>query len=323
MIFYPSIEKFVSSAPACVLAAGVFDGVHLGHRKILEQAIQISRELSVKPGVLTLHPHPVTVLCGADCAPLRIVSREHKLDLLTQAGAEVIFEVPFDASLAATPWRAFLQKITAGGNLRGICAGQDWTFGAARQGTMQKLRSVAEEFQLTVAEVPTVLDAGTPISSTRIREAIRQNDFATADRLLGRPHTLRLPVQRGAQLGRQLGFPTANLSADGYALPPDGVYAVFAKPPGFPWLPAIANLGHRPTIAPAAKLRWLEVHLFDFSGDLYDSPLEIRFVQQLRPERKFGSLQELQSQIAVDCQQARGMLRGMPKPEEAYPSSLA
>ncbi|MCX7712281.1 MAG: riboflavin biosynthesis protein RibF [Chthoniobacterales bacterium] len=314
MILYQDIDNFLSTAPPCVLAAGVFDGVHLGHRSILNLAIQISSQIQAIPGVLTFNPHPVTVLCNPSLAPPLITPREQKLELLAKFGAKLILEIPFDPQLAATPWNDFLTKITSTQKVRGICAGENWTFGSERKGNMAHLQSIAQQFNLIVTKAPFVHHDGIPISSTRIRQAILSANFSLADTLLGRPHTIRLNIIRGAQLGRQIGFPTANLPADNYALPPDGVYAAFARPPHSHWLPAVANIGLRPTIDPHSKHRLLEVHILNFSREIYDKPLEIRFVQKIRNEIKFASLDQLRTQIAEDCLLARKILEQLPSP---------
>lgn len=294
-------------APA-YLAIGVFDGVHLGHQAVIGRAVDDSRR---EPGavavVVTFDPHPVRVL-RPDAAPRLLTSTRHKFQFFAALGATHCLVLPFDADFAATPPERFIGRLAeAGRPLREICVGFNWSFGRGRAGNLDALTRMGERWGFAVVGLPSVNVDGETVSSTLIRQAVESGDLTHAARLLGREFTVLGTVVRGQQLGRQLGFPTANLAAHNEQFPPDGVYAVEAAWAGRR-LPGIVNLGYRPTVARPGGERLLELHLFDFAEDLYGQDVEVAFRAFLRPERKFANVDALREQIAQDAARARTTL---------------
>lgn len=296
-----------------VLAAGVFDGVHRGHRAVLEAARRLaqSRGPQVASGVLTFQPHPVAIL-RPERTPKLLTPGGEKHRLFAQLGFDFILELPFTQELARLSAGKFLESLRAGKSespLYGLCCGEDWTFGRDRSGNLELLQQESRRLQLAVRGIAPVLHGGLPISSSRIRQAVAHGDFTLAQELLGRPYELEGTVVAGRKLGRQLGTPTANLRLPAEkALPPNGVYAVrlTAESGQFD---GVANLGFRPTVESPAGLPTLEVHLFEFSGELYGQTLRVVPVHFLRPEQSFASLEDLQEQIRQDCLAARERLK--------------
>lgn len=290
-----------------VVAVGVFDGVHLGHQRLLHQLLEMSSALQGMPTVVTFANHPDQVLHGQ--APPLVVSVPQRLRLLRRAGVNRLVLLQFEARLQNMTPRVFAEQILVGRLCaRGLLLGYDSALGKDRAGTPQAFRELGRElgFQVHAGE-PFEVD-GQAVSSTAIRAAITSGDLAQAHRLLGRfPGTMGT-VERGAARGKRLGFPTANLVPLPGALPPHGVYAVEAIVDGVA-RPAVANLGVRPTFTgagPAPVL--LEVHMLDFDGDLYGRELEVTFRQLLRSEQKFADVDALRAQIARDVAAARATL---------------
>jgi riboflavin kinase/FMN adenylyltransferase len=286
------------------LAIGVFDGVHLGHRAVLDRARDDARNAAGTPVAVTFHPHPVRVL-RPDHAPHLLTSTPHKVRLIRALGIEHLLVIRFDEAFAATPPEEFIRSIAAASRpLREICVGFEWSFGKGRAGNLAMLDVLGHELGFDEVGVPAVKIDGQVVSSTLIRRAVEAGDFATAARFLGREYTILGTVTEGAKLGRKIGFPTANLAAHNEQFPPNGVYAVeIAR--GSEALRGVANIGVRPTIANAGGERVFEVHIFDFAGDLYGEDLEVTFRCFLRPEQKFPSLDALKAQIALDAATAR------------------
>ena len=289
------------------LAIGVFDGVHIGHRAVIEHALAAADATHGTAVVVTFDPHPAQVL-RPDRAPLLLTSTRHKLRLLAQLGVADTLVISFDTTFAATPPAEFVVALAAASRpLRQICVGQDWAFGKARAGNVTLLTELGAKLGFDVEGVAGVSIQGEPVSSTAIRAAVQTGDLAAAARLLGRPFSIFSTVIDGRQLARTLGFPTANLRPECEQLPPNGVYAVRATVDGQEY-PGVANIGVRPTVTNGAAELLLETHLFDFSGDLYGRDMEVYFHEFLRPEQKFPSLPALQAQIAQDAAQARKIL---------------
>lgn len=293
-------------APAgrSVVAVGVFDGVHLGHQRLLHQLLEMASTLQGLPTVVTFANHPDQVLHGA--APPLLVSVPHRLRLLRRAGVQRLVLLTFEPRLQNLPARQFAERLLCGAlRARGLLLGYDSALGKDREGTPQRFRELGGELGFEVRTgTPFEVD-GRPISSTAIRAAIARGDLALAQRFLGRYPGALGTVVRGAARGRELGFPTANVVPQAAVLPPDGVYAVEAILDGVVF-PAVANLGHRPTFGAAqGPVPHLEVHLFDFQGDLYGRELEVVFLRFLRPERRFPDAAALRTQIALDVAAAR------------------
>jgi len=286
------------------LAIGVFDGVHLGHQAVLKQALKDAEKAGGAAVAVTFDPHPVRVL-RPELAPRLLTSTPHKLRLISDFGIERLLVIPFDPAFAATPPEDFIRSLAAAARpLREICVGFEWSFGKARAGNLALLGHLGEQLGFDEVGVPAVEIGGQIVSSTLIRRAIEAGDFTTAAAYLGREFTILGTVIEGARIGRTLGFPTANLSAHNEQFPPDGVYAVEVRH-GENQHRGVVNIGVRPTIQNASGERVFEVHLFDFTGDLYGQDLEVTFRRFLRPEQKFPSLDALRAQIALDAQLAR------------------
>lgn len=291
------------------LAIGFFDGVHLGHQEVIRAATAAAQEQGGSAVVMTFDPHPARVL-RPESAPRLLTSTAHKAMILSHLGVERLLILPFDAELASLAPAEFVHRLVAAAKpLAGITVGEAWAFGCNRSGNIGTLRDLARECGFTVRGIPPVIVGGEPVSSTRVRLAVERGDFAAAERLLGRRYSVFGTVVHGRQLGRTLGFPTANLALEAEQLPPIGVYAVRVDT-GTQLLEGVANLGWRPTVEEGASVRQLEVHLFDFDGDLYGRTLDVRFEERLRDERKMESLDALKAQIARDIEQARRLFDG-------------
>ncbi len=308
-----SISELSRLAGPVHLAIGVFDGVHLGHRAVIEQAIASAQASGGTAAVITFDPHPAQVL-RPEKAPALLTSTRHKLRLLAQLGVQHTLVIPFDLAFAATPPAEFIHQLASACQpLRQICVGEDWSFGKGRAGNVSVLSELGAKFGFEPIGINSVTLGTEPVSSTAIRGALQSGDLPTATRLLGRPFSIFSTIIEGNKLGRTIGFPTANLRPECEQLPPNGVYAVRVTI-GDREYPAVANIGLRPTIADGEKTPLLEAHLFDFTGDLYGRDAEVHFLHFLRPEQKFPSLESLKAQIASDATQARTLLAGSPLP---------
>jgi len=283
----------------------VFDGVHLGHRAVVDAAVAGARESGGVAGVVTFEPHPIQVLAPGK-APRRILaSLEHKERLLEALGVSVVVVLPFTAEFARREAREFAEELFGcAPDLRQVTVGEDWKFGHDRGGSAVFLREWGKDAGVQVDAVAPVMMEGERISSTRIRQAIRDGNLAAAAAMLGREFSVYGVVAHGRQLGAKIGTPTANIEVGDEQLPPDGVYVVQAEVGGV-LRKGVGNLGMRPTVG--AERRLLEVHLFDFAGDLYGQEMEVWFGAYLRGEEKFESVEALKVQIGKDLARARGM----------------
>ncbi len=297
----------------CALTIGNFDGVHRGHQAVLAALRQRADALGVPACVLTFEPHPreyFAALAGTpENAPARILTERDKLDALAEQGIDRVCIAHFNASLASLPAETFIDEILVEGmQVRHLLIGDDFRFGARRRGDFAMLQEAAARHGFGLERMDTVADQGVRISSSSVRAALGSGDFALARRLLGRPYFISGHVVQGRQLGRTLGFPTLNIRIP-FARPAvQGVFVVQVHGVGErPW-PAVASLGTRPAVERDGKLL-LEVHLFDFSGDLYGRLLRVEFLELLREERGFDSLEALTAQIDRDAQDARAWFR--------------
>ena len=292
--------------PAAVHSAviiGNLDGVHRGHQAVLRQARAIADARGLVTLVLTFDPHPSQVLRGF--TPPRLATLERRIELLRRHGADEVVVEPFTADFAAlTPERFAKELLAERLGAKAVVVGDNFRFGAKRAGDLATLRTFGDAFGFEVAAAEVAGDERGPFSSTRVRDAIANGDLDEATRLLGRRHSISGTVESGDRRGRTIGFPTANLGAVTEVLPPDGVYAVFAGE-----RPAVMNVGVRPTVDGTS--RRIEVHLFDFQGDLYGQPMRVHLVRRIREEKKFSGLEELKAQIARDAAAARGILGGL------------
>jgi riboflavin kinase/FMN adenylyltransferase len=293
------------------LALGVFDGVHIGHQAVIARAVQAAAKHGGLAGLLTFDPHPIRVIAPEKAPASLLATLHHKAEIVRDLGIQLFIPLHFDAAFAAMEASEFIQKLTAA-PIRTIAVGEDWRFGHNRSGDVPFLRQQADIDGFHLEAVPPVMLEGDRVSSTRIRQAIRDGNLTDAANMLGRPYSISGTVVEGRKLGRTLGFPTANCATGDAQLPPDGVWVARAFLPDGRAFGGVANLGMRPTVAGTA--RTLEVHLFDFSGDLYGQELEIQFVNHLRSELKFPSLDALRVQIQRDAEEARGQIADSQSP---------
>lgn len=290
-----------------VVALGNFDGVHRGHQALLACAGQHAAPLGGPVVVLTFEPHPRRFFV-ADTGPFRLTLSAGKVRLLEQYGANAVLAQHFDARFAALPADAFIEDVLLKGlGGRHVVCGYDFTFGARRGGNVEMLREAGKLRGFGVTVLDPVMREGEIYSSTRIREALRAGWISEAAELLGHPWEIEGIVELGDQRGRTIGFPTANIGLGEHLRPRFGVYAVRALVDG-QWRNAVANLGKRPTFGKLQEN--FEVHLFDYSGDLYGRTLRVAFVDFIRPEMKFAGLDQLKAQIAADGDAARRVLAG-------------
>lgn len=295
-----------------IVALGNFDGFHGGHQAVVGRAIARARAEGRPAIVATFDPHPMRWF-RPDTPPFRLTTLDQRERLFADAGADAMLVFGFDAALAGLPAREFARQrlvdlIGAGG----VVTGTDFTFGKERDGDVAVLSALGAELGFSVDTVAPVTGEGAVISSSRIRDALREGRPRDAAALLTRPFAIAGVVEPGAKLGRELGYPTANLSLGQYLRPRYGIYAVRGRlaadsPFGARVLDGVANLGIRPTIDPPVEL--LEPYFFDFSGDLYGQTIEVELVEFLRDEAKFDSLDALKAAIAADCDAARAALR--------------
>jgi riboflavin kinase / FMN adenylyltransferase len=286
------------------LAIGVFDGVHLGHQQIIHQTIADARQHDAIALVLTFDRHPNAVVAPDHVPPL-IYSLPQKLRAIESLGSDTLLLVHFDRAFSEQSGETFVRGLARDlGQIQSLCVGADFTFGHKRSGNVALLRKLGQELGFSVHGLAAVSLDGQPVSSTRIREAIRAGDLDAASQMLGRAYSLAARVVEGDKLGHKLGFPTANLDTTGFVLPPNGVYAAHSTIRG-QTKRAVLNIGHRPTLQdPTPQLR-VEVHLLGFTDDLYGEEMEVTFAAKLRDEQKFASLDELKTQIARDIAEAK------------------
>jgi riboflavin kinase/FMN adenylyltransferase len=284
------------------LALGVFDGVHTGHQAVIARAVDAAARDGGLAGVLTFDPHPIRVIAPAKAPTALLETLNHKAQVMAKLGVQLFIPLHFDIEFAQMEASEFIEKLTLA-PVKTIAVGEDWRFGHHRSGDVNFLQQESIRRGFKLEAVTPVMHDGERISSTRIRQAIRDGNLVAAEQMLGRPYSVTGKVIEGQKLGRTIGFPTANLATGEAQLPPDGVWAVQALLPDGRDLPGVANLGLRPTVG--GDSRSLEVHLLDFSGDLYGQELEIRFQKHLRPEIEFPSIDALRLQIQRDADEAR------------------
>ncbi len=287
-----------------VITIGTFDGVHLGHRTILQQVVTEARKANGESVLLTFEPHPRKVLFPD--APLKLLTPlNEKITLLSEEGIEHIVVVPFTPEFSNLSGEEYVRDfLVAKFKPKAIVIGYDHRFGHDRTGGIEMLQRYATEYGYEVHEIPAQTIDAAAVSSTKIRHALNEGNVGDAAHMLGRFYTLKGAVIRGAQLGRTIGYPTANISpADADQLiPARGVYAILINT-GMATHKAMLNIGFRPTVSNEVSLH-IEAHIFDFKGDLYDKELELHFVSRLRSEEKFPSLDALKEQLGKDKEAA-------------------
>ncbi|MCS6785613.1 MAG: bifunctional riboflavin kinase/FAD synthetase [Thiobacillaceae bacterium] len=289
------------------LTIGNFDGVHLGHQAMLARLTAQAAAVGALPTVLTFEPHP-RELFSPEQAPTRLTSLREKLEILRALGVAHVHVCRFTRSFAQLTAEEFVARILVEGlKARYVLVGDDFRFGARRAGDFALLTRLGERYGFRAETLPTVEAAGMRASSTAVREALAAGDMATAAQLLGRPYSISGRVMHGDHLGHKLGWPTANIQLKHNRPPLKGIFAVRVQGLARPDWPGVASLGTRPTVHADGRPT-LEVHLFDFSGDLYSAHLRVEFLHKLREEMKFASLEELQAQIGRDAARARELL---------------
>lgn len=309
-IIHQPAQLAAQGRPVCA-AIGVFDGVHRGHQAVIGQAVGEAARRGGLPVVITFDRHPRSVV-DPERAPLLIQPLWCKLAALAALGAEAALVFHFDRAFSLQSAEAFVQSLLDGfGTLASLSVGANFFFGHDRAGNVGVLQELGRRRGFAVHVAAPVLFAGAPISSTRVRAALRAGRLAEVAAMLGRPYAVCGAVLRGQGLGRQLGFPTANLAVDGLEMPPPGVYTARVLLPDGPH-PAVANWGRRPTVAGDTPTLHFEVHLPGWQGDLYGRELAVQLGRCLRPELRFPSVEALRAQIARDVAAA---LEGEPPGE--------
>jgi riboflavin kinase / FMN adenylyltransferase len=299
-------ERMPDKLRGAVVALGNFDGFHLGHQAVAGEAIRQAKAAGRPAIIATFDPHPVRFF--APHVPFfRLTTLEQRQRLFEEAGADAMLVFGFDAELAGTSAEDFVVKLLVERlGLSGVVTGEDFTFGKGRGGNVDVLRELGAARGLSATAMGPVVDEGGVISSSRIRDALKAGDCATATRLLTRPFAVEGTVQHGDKNGRLLGFPTANIDMGHYLRPRYGIYAVKGRLLDGRVLDGAANLGIRPSFDPPKEL--LEPYFFDFAEDLYGQQIEVELHAFIRPEAKFDSMDELMVQMAKDCDAARGIL---------------
>jgi riboflavin kinase/FMN adenylyltransferase len=305
VLICPRLEDLPALGEKLHLAMGVFDGVHLGHQAVISAAVKAAHRHGGLAGLLTFDPHPIRVIAPGKAPASLLETLDHKSRVVGGLGVKIFIPLHFDAAMAAMEATEFVARLTAA-PLCTIAVGEDWRFGNRRTGDVNLLRNEAQARGFRLEAVAPVMFEGDRISSTRIRQAIHDGNLDEAEHMLGRRYSVSGPVVKGGQLGRQLGFPTANIATGNLQLPPDGVWAVRVTDAAGHRLDGVANLGMRPTVGGIQRL--LEAHLFGFSGDIYGENLEVCFHKHLRPEMKFPSLEALKERISIDAELARECL---------------
>lgn len=290
-----------------IIALGNFDGFHLGHQAVASEAIEWARAEGRPSIIATFDPHPVRHF-RPDVPPFRLTTLEQRQELYLAAGATAMLVFHFDGTLAGTSAEDFVRILLAERlGVAGVVTGEDFTFGRARGGNRALLASLGREVGIDSRAVAAVMADGAPVSSSRIRDALRAGDPQEAARLLTRPFAIRGVVEHGDKRGRDIGYPTANLAIENYLRPRYGIYAVTGRVLATgEELQGAANLGIRPQFEPPKEL--LEPFFFDFDGDLYGQEIEVAFHHFLRPEAKFDSMAALVEQMDADCREARHLL---------------
>ncbi len=301
-----------------VVTIGAYDGVHLGHRAVIDRVRKLAADRGIASVLITFDQHPAR-LVRPESAPLLLTDPEQKLELLEDTGIDLVLVIRFDRERSQESAEDFVREVLVGAlGAKVVVVGEDFHFGHERRGNVDLLRSMGVEAGFEVEGVDLLGPDGRPadeaaqVSSTAIRRALAAGDVERAAALLGRPHEVRGVVVRGDQRGgTELGFPTANVSVpDDVLLPADGIYAGWYRRPDGSRHPAALSLGRRPTFYATAHASLLEAHLLDFDDDLYDERARVAFVARLRDEVKFDSVDALVEQIGRDCDQTRALLAG-------------
>jgi len=288
------------------VALGNFDGVHLGHREVIAGAVEAGRRLGAPVGVISFDPHPRR-LFQPDEPAFRLMTTDQQARVLATMGVDRFYVLPFDFEMANFSDRDFALKVLHEGlGVRHVAVGFDISFGKGRTGSPELMTAYGQEMGFSVSVAEAVGEGAEKYSSTGVREALREGRPQDAAAILGQPFALEGVVRRGKQLGRTLGFPTANVFMADYVAPRKGVYATRTRLPDGRIVPGVANIGNNPTTGEVETR--LEVWLFDFDEDLYGQVIETSLIAFLRPEEKFDSIETMVEQIRLDERQARAIL---------------
>ena len=300
-----------------VVTIGAYDGVHRGHIAVIERVKALAAERGMATAVVTFDRHPASVVRPESAPPL-LTDLEQKLELLDATGVDYTMVVHFDEARSKEPAEDFVRDDLVGClNAKVIVVGEDFHFGHKRAGNVALLRTMGAALDFEVAPLELVGVDGQPaadesarVSSTAVRKLLAEGDLERANVLLGRPYEVRGVVGHGDKRARDLGFPTANVNVpDDICLPHDGIYAGWYLRPSGERLPCAISLGRRPTFYDDQPYSLLEAHVLDYDADLYDQPARVQFVQHLRDERKFDSVDALIAQMSLDCDAARQLLQ--------------
>jgi len=316
MKVFPGFEAARGGLAGCAVALGNFDGVHLGHQALFREAVARARARGAAAVAATFDPHPGKVL-APQLAPRLLMPLGRRLALMESCGLDAVVVQPFDRAYAGLGPQGFLERDLFGALAPGdVVVGPDFTFGRGREGTVLSLRKACEERGVGFAEVPAVTCEGVVVSSTKVREFVAEGRVEAAARLLGRPFELCGEVVHGRGRGRTFGFPTANLAIESEVRPRTGVYAVRVFFAG-EFRGGAANIGIKPTFG--ERDLTIEIFLFDFEGDLYGQRIAVEFVERLRNEQHFASVEELAAEISRDCDRAREALARVEPPGPQSP----
>lgn len=289
-----------------IASIGVFDGVHLGHQKILNKLTSLAKKHCLKSMVITFHPHPQKVLNPHKGTPL-LMSLQHRMKIIKEMGVDFCFVVKFTKKFAGLEAEEFVKKLRFYSRhsfkLRGIVIGENFLFGRNSKGDKRILKNLGREYGFSLNVVQPLKIKNKIISSTRIRRLIEKGELSESRKLLGRPVTVLGTVVKGRRIGRELGFPTANINPHHESIPPSGVYKVAVKVNNN-MHKGILNIGTRPTFT-KDKEPTIELHIFDFKKDIYGKDVEIIFKRKIREEKKFSSIEEFKKQIASDITLAK------------------
>lgn len=313
MLLITDLNKITSPFSNSIITLGNFDGLHLGHQALIKMIIDRAKETGAKSLVVTFRPHPLKILAPDKCPPL-ISIYEEKIRLFEKLGIDVLVKIPFTLDFSSMTPKDFVKEILC--NLLGakeIFVGSNYRFGKGREGNIRMLKELGEELGFKVREVEQVSLNGEVISSTKIRNLLKDGDVEHAARLLGRDYAITGVVIKGDGRGKGLGFPTANIASKHAIIPSDGVYAVrlFARDK---YYDGVANIGLRPTFE--KKELAIEVHIFDFNEDLYGEEISVFFIKKIREEKRFESIDALIKQINSDIGVAKSILSRHPKINE-------
>ena len=300
MKIHRDLNGFYAHNP--VLTVGTFDGVHLGHRKIIARLHDLAKAINGESVIFTFDPHPRKIVAPAETNLRLLTTLDEKIELFEQSGIDHLIVYPFTPEFAQLTYEQFVEQILVGQiHTKSLVVGYDHKFGRGRQGDFEFLKECADRHEFQIEKLDVLLVNESNVSSTKIREAIQIGDFTTANAFLGYSFVLHGTVVEGQKLGRQIQFPTANIEASDpdKIIPGYGVYAVQAKVQNKTYH-GMLNIGSRPTVNRNADHRSIEVHLFDFDSDIYGEHLELIFFRKLREEQKFESLDALKEQLAKD-----------------------